>query len=142
MRFKSFGCFAFLFLVLTISVFAQDENFQSVVDNKVGKMKIELNLTDDQAEAVKPVIKEFLVNRAALLDQAGEQGIVDHVSIKSTLKSYKDKEYKELSKILSEDQLKKLINKDNLMATLNPDSAESRVDEDAGLTTEGANFKF
>lgn len=132
----------FLFLVLNASVYAQDEDFQSSLDYRIDKMQTELNLTDAQADAVRPVIKDYLVKREAVLEDIAGQGIVDHVSVKSTLKVLKELEYQKLSKILSEEQMKKWINKENLMATLNPDSVESTVDDGPTLSASGANFKF
>ncbi len=139
---KCLTCVLFLFLVLSASVFAQDEDLRSAVDYKVHKMQTELNLTDSQAEAIKPIIKGYLIKHEAILQEMSGQGIVDHIAVKSTLKELKEKEYQKLSRILSEDQMKKLINKENLMAVLNPDSVESAVDDGASLTGTGVDFKF
>ncbi len=136
------ACVLFLFLVLSAFVFAQDEEAQSTVDYKVNKMKTALNLTDSQANAIRPIIKDYLIRREAFLQEVAGQGIIHHVAVKSTLKGLKEGEYQKLSKILSEDQMKKWINKENVMAALNPDSVESTVDEGASLTATGANFKF
>ena len=92
------------------------------MDYKVNKMKTELNLTDSQADAIRPIIKDYLTKREEVLEEVAGGGIVDHVAVKSTLKALKENEYQKLSKILSEDQMKKWINKENLMAALNPDS--------------------
>ena len=125
------------------SVWAQDEDFQSTLDYKVDKMKNELNLSFAQADAIRPIIKDYLVKRGALLHEVGGEGIVDHVSVKATLKALKEKEYEKLSKVLSGDQMKEWINKETIMATLNPDSVESSVDDDGPtLGANGANFKF
>jgi len=120
----------------------QDEGVQSAVNYKVHKMQTELSLTQAQADAVGPIIKDYMIRREAVLQEAAGQGIVDHVAVKGTLKGLKENEYQKLSKILSEDQMKKWINKENVMAALNPDSAESTVDEGPSLTASGANFKF
>ena len=135
-------CFCFYFWSLSTFVFAQDQDFQSTVDYKVNKMTTELNLTDSQADAIKPIIKDYLIKRGAVLQEVAGQGIVDHVSVKSTLKALKEKEYQQLGKVLNEDQIKKWINKEHLMAALNPDGGESTVDDGVGLTPNGANFKF
>jgi len=132
----------FLFLFLSTFVFAQDGDLQSTVDYKANKMKTELHLTDTQALAIGPVIKDYLTKRAAILQEVSGEGIVDHVSVKETLKALKENEYQKLSKVLTEDQMKKWINKENLMATLNPDSLESSVDDGPTLGADGANFKF
>jgi hypothetical protein len=132
-----------LVLILGSFAFAQDEDLVSTVDYKVNKMQKVLHLTDKQADAVRPIIKNYLIKRGAILDQVAGEGVVDHVAVKDTLKGLKENEYQELGKILSEDQMKKWIDKENLMASLNPDSAESRVDDDGPtLGANGANFKF
>ena len=136
------ACILFLILLLSTSVFAQNDDVQSAVDYKVNKMKIGLKLTDSQALAIKPIIKDYLTKREALLQEVAGQGIVDHVAVKGTLKGLKEDEYQKLSRILSEDQMKKWINKENLRASLNPDSVESTVDDGPTLTAGGANFKF
>jgi hypothetical protein len=132
----------FLFFVLSAAAFAQDEDFQSTVEYRVDKMKTELNLTYSQADLIKPIIKDYLIKRAAILQDVAGEGIVDHTEVKSTLKTLKENEYRQLGKILSEDQMKKWVNKENMMAALNPDGTESTVDDSTGLTAEGANFKF
>jgi hypothetical protein len=135
-------CFLFIFLLQGSIVFAQDQDLRSNVDYKINKMTKVLHLTDRQAYAIRPIVKEYLTKRAAVLEGIAGEGIIDHVAVKSTLKGLKEDEYQKLSKILSEDQLKKWIDRDNLMAALNPDSIESPVDEGVGLTATGANFKF
>jgi len=132
----------FLFFVLNISLWAQEDDLRSTVDYKVDKMRTELKLTFSQAEAIRPIIKDYLIKRSAVLQEVAGEGIVDHVSVKKTLKALKENEYQALSKILSEDQMKEWINKEMVMATLNPDSAESTVDDGSSLGADGANFKF
>jgi len=139
---KCLGYVLFLFLALSASVFAQDEDLQSTVDYKVNKMKTFLDLADSQADAIKPIIKDYLAKRDAVLQEVDGQGIIDHTATESTLKGLKENEYKKLGKILSDGQMKKWINKENLLASLNPDGGESTVDDGPSLTADGANFKF
>jgi hypothetical protein len=139
---RCLACFLFLTLVLSVSVFAQDDNYQPNVDYKVNKMQKVLNLTDSQVFAIHPIVKDYIVKREAFLQEVAGQGIIDHVAVKSTLKGLKDVEYQKLSKILSEDQMKKWIDRENLMSTLNPDSEESTVDEGSTITPAGADVKF
>jgi len=132
----------FLLFVLSVFASAQDEDIQSMADYRVNNMKMTLKLTDSQAMAIRPIVKDYIAKRSAVLQEVAGQGIVDHVSIKSSLKALKENEYLKLSKVLSEDQMKKWINKENLMAALNPDSGESAVDDGPSLGMSGANFKF
>ena len=99
-------------------------------------------MTDTQVFAIKPIIKDYLTKREALLVEVAGEGVVDHVAVKSNLRELKEKEHQKLAKILSEEQLKMWINKENVMAALNPDSTETTVDDGPGLTADGANFKF
>ena len=131
-----------LLFSLSIGVFAQDEDLRSSVDNKVRKMKMALELTDSQIYAIKPVVKEYISKRSEVLQEVSGQGIIDHISLKSTLKGLREDEYRKLGKILSEEQMKKWINKDIVMAALNPDSSESTADDVTTLSANGANFRF
>jgi len=131
-----------LILALNLKAFAQDENLESVLDYKIGKMTRELKLTEPQADGIRPIIKNYIIKHEEILQSIAGQGIVDHVSVKSALKTLKEAEYQKLAKILTEEQMKKWINKENLMATLNPDNSESSLEDDVGLTPSGANFKF
>jgi hypothetical protein len=137
------ACFLLIFLLLNSIIFAQDNDMVSAVDYKVNKMQKVLSLSDSQVVAIRPIIKDYLVKRQALLDEVDAQGIVDHVAVKSTLKTIKEDEYQKLGKILSAEQMQKWINKENMMAALNPDSPDSTVDDEGvGMTATGANFKF
>ena len=112
------------------------------MDYKVNKMRTELNLTDSQADAIRPIIKDYLSQTKSSFRGSGRRGHCGPCCSKRHFEGIKREEYQKLSKILSEDQMKKWINKENLMAALNPDSVESTVDDGASLTASGANFKF
>ena len=142
MIYKSLACVLFLFLVLTASVSAQDDDMQSAVDYKLSKMKISLKLTDSQIAAIKPIIKDYLTKRNTYLQEMTNKGIIDHVAVKGSLKELKEDEHQKLSRILTEDQMKAWIDKENLMAALNPDGSGIATDDGPTLTSEGANFKF
>jgi uncharacterized protein YbcC (UPF0753/DUF2309 family) len=137
------ACFSFLFFVLAISVFAGEDDLRVTLDYKISKLKTEYNLTENQAVAIRPVIKDYMVAREAILRDAANQGIVDKTDVKSTLKQLKEEEHSKLSRILTEDQMKKWIDKEHLMASLNPDNAES-VDDTAGggMSEAGASINF
>ncbi|MBF0511264.1 MAG: hypothetical protein HQL13_02945 [Candidatus Omnitrophica bacterium] len=139
-------CVVFIFFLLfafSFSAFAQDEDLKSALDYKVQKMQKELQLTDSQVTAIRPVVQDYLMQHDALMRDTAGQGIVDHVSVKSALKALREKEYQGLGKILSPEQLKKLINKDRLAAIMNPDNPESFIDDGGpGITAGGASLKF
>ena len=142
MRRSSFKYILLAVLFLNSLAFAQEKDLQATVDYKVKRMKAELKLTDSQADAVGPIIREYLDRRGTVLQETEGQGIIDHVAVKGGLKALKEDEYQKLGKILTEEQLKKWINKENLMAAINPDGAQSVVDGGTSLNANGANFNF
>lgn len=78
--------FLIIFLILPIAVYAkpkQPTQQQLSADEIVAKMKFQLQLTDKQAEDVKPIIMDYLVQEQLL----------------------KSEEKKQLSKVLTGDQL-------------------------------------
>jgi hypothetical protein len=135
--------FLCLFLLFPAFLCAQGQGLESAADYKINKMKKALQLTESQQVAIRPILKDYMAKRAAFLKETAGQGIVDHRSVKATLKELKDTEYQKLGEILSKDQLQKWIDKENVTAALNPDGGEIIAeDEGATLTPEGANFKF
>ena len=54
--------FLFVFFVIKTPVFAQDEDFHPNMDYKINKMKKELNLTESQADAMRPIVKDYLIS--------------------------------------------------------------------------------
>ncbi len=124
----------------SLSAFAQDQ--QQSADDMTAKMATELNLTESQRDAVKPIIKEYVTKREKILEEVQGQGIVDHAAVRSAMRALKQDEYQSLSKVLSADQMERWIQKENLRAALNPGDMESQVEGDTTLTPSGANFKF
>ena len=129
-------------VILSPCVYAQAQEKTPNVDDRVARMATELNLTESQADAVKPIIKEYLAKSDALLQETQWEAIVDHTALKRAMRALKQEESQELSKILSKDQLERWIQKENLRASLNQGGGASQVEDDVGLTLSGASFKF
>jgi uncharacterized protein YbcC (UPF0753/DUF2309 family) len=134
----------FLFCILMVSAFAGEEDLRSTFDYKINKLKTEFNLTESQAVAIRPVIKEYMTARQAVLRDAANQGIVDRTDVKASLKQLKEEEHSKLTQILTEEQMRKWIDKEHLMASLNPDSVESSPEDEGGggLSAAGASINF
>lgn len=139
---KTKKCIFFLFLALSGWGYAQDRDLRSIVDDKVARMTRELHLTDVQAAYVRPVIKEYTQKRDELAQSVQGQGIIDHVSVKDTMRALKQKEYQGLAGILSQDQMERWVQKENLRVSLNQGEGTSQAEDDTALTASGANFKF
>jgi hypothetical protein len=122
-------------------VYAQAQEKTPNVDDRVARMATELNLTDTQANAIKPIIAEYVTKREQVLQEAEAQAIIDHSALKSAMMVLKQDEYQKLSKILSEDQIRRWKQKEDLRAALNNGDTESHED-DATFTANGASLKF
>ena len=93
---------------------------------------IALNLTPQQVDALKPVVKENLAERKQLRQNLRQQGITDKVAIKEQMDQLKAIENQRLSQILSADQMNKWIEKESLRAMLNPDQKDDAGDQPKG----------
>ena len=127
---KAWGiCLAVLFVFAT-SAYAQEKT--SSVDDILEKMKTALNLTSQQVDALKPVVKENMAERKQLRQNLRQQGITDKATIKEQMDQLKAIENQRLSQILSADQMNKWIEKENLRAMLNPDQKDDSGDQPKG----------
>ncbi len=77
-------------------------NMDYNVDEKIQKMKTELNLTDAQANAVKPILEEFKSRKEAL-----KEGPDKNAFQKDMMQLKMEKEQK-LSQVLTSEQMGKL----------------------------------
>jgi Spy/CpxP family protein refolding chaperone len=76
-------------------------------DDMVQKMTTDLNLTQAQADAIKPIIEQSMAKRKALMETLKQQG-ADKDTIRSQMEPLNQEYNQQLSKILSQDQMDKL----------------------------------
>ncbi|MDD5477925.1 MAG: hypothetical protein PHG87_07015 [Candidatus Omnitrophica bacterium] len=76
------------------------------VDDVVQKMKTDLDLTQEQADALKPIIEQNRAKRKELRETLKQQG-ADKDIILSQMKKLTQELDQQLSKILSQDQMDK-----------------------------------
>lgn len=119
------------------------EQSQAGVNDVVSKMQKEFNLTDQQAEAIKPIIQENIAKCQAYLQSIEGESVVNKTNIKMIMKKFRQEENDKLSKVLSEDQMKKLIGKQNLKDALNRDQINFAESLGQGvISTQGAALQF
>ena len=118
-----------LAVVLLFTTFAYAQEKSSSIDGLLEKMKTELNLTSEQVDALKPVVKENMAERKQLRQNLRQQGVTDKAAIKEQMDQLKAIENQRLSQILSPDQMNKWIEKENLRAMLNPDQKDDTGDQ-------------
>jgi len=104
---------------LSISAYAQDE--EQPTGDILATMKTELNLTQSQADAVKPIIEEYTVKRHQIRENLEEQGVTDKNIILSRMEQIREEESQKLSQILAPDQMKRWNSKQTLSDFLNKD---------------------
>lgn len=80
------------------------------VDDMVQKMKTDLNLTQAQADALKPIMEQHMAKRKELMETLKQQG-ADRDAIRSQMEQLSQEQDQKLSKILSQDQMNKLKTK-------------------------------
>jgi hypothetical protein len=124
---------------LAVSAYAQET---TSVNDIVAKMKKELNLTQQQADAVKPIIEENMAKREELRQSVQDQAmIIGRVTIQSKIGQLDQDENQKLSQILTQDQMNKWIQKQKLRNAFNQDQMNNTrwtpEDERHGL---GTNF--
>src|SRR5690242_9961453 len=98
-----------VFFIGVASVDAKEGHIS--LNDIINKMKKELNLTDEQVDAIKPIVKESVQKREALWNDSESQAVFNKSNFRTEMNKLKEEENKKLSKILSEDQMKKLIEK-------------------------------
>ena len=96
-----YGCLAVLFLSV-MPVFAQEQPVSA--DDIVSKIQSKLNLTQDQASAITPIIEKYTSKRQEL-KQGVEDGTIERNDMRSQMKQLKEDEKQDLSQVLSADQI-------------------------------------
>ena len=139
MRSRIIRCLLVVSFFLAVSVYAQETTSVSYI---VAKMKKELNLTQEQVDAVKPILAEDMAKRDELKQSLRDQvTISDSSAIQSKIGELDRDENKKLSMILTKDQMNKWIQKQNLKNIFNKDqtsNARWTPEDDKGAT--GVNF--
>ncbi len=131
-----------LFLMMITSVFAKGAS--TTIDDIISKMKIELNLTDNQVIAIKPIVKKSVLKRQELLASLEGESIVNKKSVKIAMRKIRDEENQQLSQILNQEQMDKRIQKQHVRESLNKDQIDfsETLSEATALTPQGGSLQF
>jgi len=123
---------------LAVSAYAQET---TSVNDIVAKMKKELNLTQQQADAVKPIIDENMTKREELREEQNQAMMADRATIQSKIEQLDQDENQKLSQILTKDQMNKWIQKQRLKNAFNKDRMDdTRWKPEDEKHTLGINF--
>lgn len=135
-------CVLSIFFVLAGSAQAKDEQ-PLTAEDIVAKMTTELNLTQEQAKDVTPIVAETMRKRRAFLETVEGEFTTDKEMIKFKMRKFQKEENEKLSEILSEEQMQKLREKQRLRNSLNKDEIDySEGVGSAGFNPSGASVQF
>jgi hypothetical protein len=130
-----------IFLLAASLAFAKEG---SSLFDIIKKMRIELQLTNEQVESIKPILKEGFEKRQDYLSGISGEAVVNKKNLRAAMLKLREEENEQLSKFLSKEQMKKLIDKEHLRDSLNKD----QIDFSEGLSSgpsiagEGASLQF
>ena len=113
--------------ISVLPVYAQGKS--SSVDDVIEKMKTELNLTAQQVDALKPIVRVNMAERKQFWQDVRQQGIIDKDLIKQQREQLSNVANQRLSQVLSPDKMNKWIERENMRAMLNPDQADGTGDK-------------
>jgi hypothetical protein len=138
MKTLKMGILAALFS-LAACAYAQDEILS--VDERVNAMKAELNLTQAQADQVKPIMQKYADKRQDITDSLKGMVSVDNNAVLHKMEKLREEEGQELGKVLTDDQMRKWNNKQRIGNLLNRDQArDTGWDPKSGGFAPGVNF--
>ena len=136
--------FSFLIVLLSSASFIQAKDQQSNLKEIVEKMRVDLNLTDKQAEKVKTIIKSNTVKIESFFKSIEDEPVFNQRNVQARMRQLREEENIELSKVLTEEQMNKVITKQKMRDRLNRDQinfAES-LNEGVVLNPSGGAFQF
>ena len=99
------------------------EEQQPSADDIITKMKTQVNLTQQQAAALKPIIENSIIQLQQLMQDLKKQGITDRSIIQNTMDQFEKEENQKLSQILTKDQMDKWVAYKNYQKMLNQDQS-------------------
>ncbi|MEI7998308.1 MAG: hypothetical protein WCH62_02210 [Candidatus Omnitrophota bacterium] len=144
MKDKLAGFLIMIFFVTAVSVYAAEKERHLSVNEIVAKMKTELNLTDEQALSVKPIVKKALTEQKAFFDSIEGEPVLNTENLRMNMRKFQEEENQELSKVLTPEQMKKRIEKQHLRESLNKDKIDFSESLSAGvvMTPQGGSMSF
>ena len=125
---------------LAICACAQDDDILSV-DERLAAMKAELNLTQAQADQVKPIMQKYADKRQDVTESLKGMVSVDNNAVLHRMEQLREDESRELGQVLTADQMNKWNNKQRIGNLLNRDQArDTGWEPKSGGFNPGVNF--
>ena len=84
-------------------------------------MKTQVNLTREQADALKPIIENNIMQRQQLMQDLKKEGVTDKSIIQNTMEQLEKDENQKISQVLTKDQMDKWVLYQNYQKMLKQD---------------------
>ena len=108
-----------LIVIFSMAVSGHAQGYQQPsADDIIKKMKEQIDLTDQEASQVKPIIESDIQQKQAIKDQAESQG-TDRETVKTQLKQLRKDTESQLSRYLSQEQIEQWENYQRRLERLN-----------------------
>jgi Spy/CpxP family protein refolding chaperone len=132
--------FVSLFVVATMVNAAE----VTTLNGLIAKMTKELNLTPEQVEHVRPIVKDNVLKRQAFFDEQEGQPVLNNEKFKAMSRKLRKEMDQQLAKVLTPEQMNKLIAKQNIRESLNKDLVDFSEGLNTGvsLSPQGGSFQF
>jgi hypothetical protein len=117
-------CVLCLFVLYILILPTQSQAGILSCDDIVTKMNTELKLTQQQSDAVRPIVQQYVTARKQLILSFRQQLLTDKDAINSQMDQLKTVERHKLARVFSQDQMSKWLERENFNAMLNPDDVD------------------
>ena len=96
---------------------------QLSTDEIIAKMKTQVNLTQQQVDALKPIIENNIIRRQQLMQDLKKEGVTDKSIIQNTMEQLEKDKNQKIAQVLTKDQMDKWVSYQNYQKMLNQDRA-------------------
>ena len=98
-------------------------------DEIIAKMKTQVNLTQQQVDALKPIIENNIIQCQQLMQDLKKEGVTDKSIIQNTMQQLEKDKNQKIAQILTKDQMDKWVSYQNYQNMLNQDRANDTQDQ-------------
>ena len=98
-------------------------------DEIIAKMKTQVNLTQQQVDALKPIIENNIIQRQQLMQDLKMEGVTDKSIRQNTREQLEKDKSQKMAQVLTKDQMDKWTSYQNYQKMLNQDRANDTQDQ-------------
>ena len=137
--------FVLLFILGGILSATAEEQQSSGVDKIIAKMTTELNLTQEQAAAIKSILEEYRAKSEELSKYLDDEWDTDEAAKKDAMDKLHQEEDQKINQVLTQEQIDKFAQNEDIRQRLNHDKvnfADSQWGPPGSGEQVSPNFQF